>query len=296
MISRGTIIAGLVVLELAVLGEIGVALHGGQAPPWSTQRTDAETASFPHLVEGGPHKTFATGGHPAVTVDIGYADLTIVTGNVSQIDVALSRSRDVGFLRSRAPITAREDGETIRIAATDEPGWSTGDDRMLTVVVPPETQVTVVNAGDIRANGLRAESSFNSNGNGSVTIKDYDAPALHVTASNGPISLHEIVAARLDATSGNDSIEGFGLQVRGGSVEASDRITLGFALGADTLVSAHTNDGKVNVSGFSAAASVHKSSGDNSDDSSTESVRVGAGDGRLDVHTSDGNINLTQES
>jgi hypothetical protein len=172
-----------------------------------------------------------------------------------------------------------------------------GDDRMVTVLVPPETQVTVVNAGDIKATGLRAEATLNSIGNGSVTVDDYDAAALHVSSSDGPIVLHQIVAPRLDATSSSDRIEGTALQVRDGIVESDGRVTLGFATGADTLVTAKASDGKIHLMGFDAAASgaPGRSSSDDDDDSSSQTVRVGSGDGRLEVHSSDGNITLDQE-
>jgi hypothetical protein len=297
MISRGALIAVLFVVELAVLGEMGVAIRGGEPAPWSGPRSSAEAASGPGLVEDGPHKIFDAAAHPALSVDIGYADLTIVTRNVSQIDVAVSKSTDFGFFRAKAPITAREDGESIRISTSDGPGWSTGDDRMVTVVVPPQTQVTVVKAGDVVASGLRGEASLTSVGGGTITVEDYNGPALRVTSSDGLILLQQVVAARLDAKSRNDRIEGTGLQVRDGTVQADDRVTLGFAAGADTLVSAETNDGKINLAGFDPASSVaaaHKS-GDDNDDSSSQTVRVGAGEGSLVVHSSDGNIDLTKE-
>jgi hypothetical protein len=294
MISRGTVIAALFVVELAIIGEAFVAIRGDQ-PALSAPRIDAPAASGPHLVEDGPHEIFQAGAHPALTVDIGYADLTILTGKSSQIDVSLSGDTAFGVFRTKGPLVALRDGETIRIVATSGHRWSIGDDRMVTVLVPAETQVTVVKAGDIRASGLRAEASFNSIGHGSITVDDYDAPALHVSSSDGPIVLHRIVAPRLDATSSNDRIEGTALQVRDGTIESDGRVTLGFATGADTVITAKASDGKINLSGFSSGASGHASSADDDEDSSLQTVRVGSGDGRLDVHASDGNITLAQE-
>ncbi|GAC1433691.1 MAG: hypothetical protein NVSMB5_27230 [Candidatus Velthaea sp.] len=295
MISRGAIIAGLLVVELAIIGEAGVALRGGQPASSSGQSIYARTASGSRLLEGGPHRIFEAGAHPALTVDIGYADLTIRTGKASRIDVSLAASKAFGVFRATAPITASEDGETIRIATTHGRRWSMGDDRMVTVLVPPATQVTVVNAGDIQANGLRAESSFSSIGSGTVTVEDYAAPALHVETSNGRIVLHRIVASRLEVTSNNDRVEGTALQVRDGSVESDGRVTLGFAAGADTLVTAATSSGRIGATGLTAGASGANASTRSEADSASQSVRVGAGAGRLDVHVHDGNINLYQE-
>ena len=288
MIGRGTIIAVLLVIELAIVGEAGVVIHGGRPAPSPGQRA----ASGARLVEDGPHQVFGAGAHPALTVDIGYADLTILAGETSQVDVSLRASTAYGVLRARAPITARADGETIDIATADAGGWSTGDNRRVIVRVPPGTKVTVVDAGDIQATGLRAEASFKSIGRGSVTLDDYAAPALRI-ASNGRIGLHRIVAAHLDATSDDGRVDGTEMQVRDGSIESDGRVTLGLAAGTDTLVTAETSAGRISVSGFPAAASptTSRTSGDDgADEASSRTVRVGAGNGHLDVHASDGDI------
>jgi len=295
MTTRSTIIAVLVVIELAIIGEAVVAVRGGQSFPPFAQRGEARSPSGPRLIEGGPHQVFDAGAHPMLTVDIGYADLTILTNSAPQIDVSLSETTTSGLFNESAPIVAREDGQLVRIADVDSHGWATGDDRMVTVLVPPETQVTVVEAGDIKASGLRAEASLKSVGSGTITVEDFDAPALQV-ASRGSITLRRIVAAHLDAKSRGDSVEGSALQVRNGSIDSDDQVTLGFAAGADTLVSAVTKDGKISTSGFpeTASADADKSSQDN-DDGASQRVRVGAGEGRLDVRTSDGDIKLAEE-
>ena len=296
MFSRSTIIAGLLVVEIAIFTEIVAVIRGAQAGPWPMGQ--AEMMSGDRLAEGGQHKTFKAGSHPALSVDIGYADLTIATADVSQIDVAVSKSNDFSFFVPNAPITALQDGDTIRIATRARHKWSGGDDRMVTVLVPPGTTVTVPNAGDIKASGLRGEASFSSVGNGTVTIEDYDGPALTVTSADGRISLRQVTAGSLHATSRNDSVRAPGVRVRNGDVESDDSVALGFAAGADTLVSAKTDDGKIRVSGLSVAPSfVTGNDGRDSDsDSASQTVRVGAGTGRLDVHSNDGNIDLTQES
>jgi hypothetical protein len=298
MISRSTLIAALVVVELAIIGEMFVAFRGDQPPAWPMQGTEAEAASGPNLIEGGAHMIFDGGAHPALTVNIGYADLTVLTGSSSQIDVSVSKSTDFGPFRSKAPITARKEGDTTLVMTTPGEGWTMGDNRMVTVVVPPATHVTIVKAGDIDVTGLRGEASIKAVGMGSISVEDYDGPALRVEASNGRISLNRIIAARIDVVSSDGRIEGTALQVRDGSIESSDgRVTLGFAPGTDTLVTAEVSDGKIRLSGLESAspAETHKSSDDDDDDSTTQSVRIGAGTGRLDVRSSDGNIELRQE-
>lgn len=289
MTVRGTIIAALFAVELSIIGETVVAIRGG---PYLARA--GFVAADPRLIEGGPHRTFAPVAHPAVTVDIGYADLTIRTRNSPAIEVSVAPSDDFGFMRATEPITATQDGDAIHVAAAGRRSWTMGDDRMVTLYVPPETQVTVVNAGDIVADGLRAEASLNSIGAGSVTVEDYAAGALRVASARGRIVLHEIAAAHLDATSDEGRVEGTALRVHDGNVESSSRVSLGFATGADTLVNAESGNGRVTVSGFSAAA-VRAAQAGAGDAASSRAVRIGAGEGHLDVHSSDGNITLANE-
>jgi hypothetical protein len=294
MLSRGQVIAALLAAEVAVVCLAVVSITSVRLPA-SFMATEARAGAGPRLVEDGPHRIFDAGAHPALAVDIGYADLTIIARAAAPIDASVSASSAYGVLRATSPIEARSDGDTIRISTTGDPSWSIGDDRMVTVVVPPETKVTVLHAGDIRASGLRAEASFQSVGRGSVTVDDYDAPTLRVESSDGRISLHQVVTTHLEANS-DGRVEGTALQVRDGSVESDGRVSLGFASGADTLVTATTDSGRVRLSGFAATTQpASASTSHDEDDASSQSVRVGAGTGHLDVHSSDGNISLSQE-
>jgi hypothetical protein len=289
------LVAFLFVLELAVVGEMVVAIRGDHSPSWPGEHSIAEAASGPNLVDGGPHKTFAVGAHPSVTVDIGYADLTIRARPVPQIEVSVSKASDLGFLRTKSPITASNDGQTIRVANAWDQGMTSGDMRMVTILVPPETTVNVVSAGDVRANGLRGEASFDCSGNGSATIEDYSGPSLTVKA-NGRIRLRQIVTGQLDATSDEDRVEGSGLQVRNGTIDGNDSVSLGFANGTNTVVDAATKDGRIDLSGFATDSTTDAGHKSDDDDSSAKTVRIGSGGGSIDVHSDDGNITLLQES
>jgi hypothetical protein len=302
MIPRGPLIVVLIVVELAILGGMVRAVRGGVSVPSIVQHDDRTPATLVpgQFVEGGASRTFQTGDHPVLIVDIGYADLTILARAGSQMDASVSKSEMFGVFRATAPITGQQDGRTLRIEKTHDDAFSIGDDRMVTVLVPPGTDVTVVNAGDIKVTGLRGNASIKGVGNGSVTVVDFDAPMLHVETSNGHISLHRIAAARLDAETSNGAIEGTGLQVHDGNVVTSnDHVDLGFVAGTDTLVTAETSNGTVRTAGFptSSATATHAGSDDDDDDDgpSSQTVRIGAGTGRLDVHSSNGDIDLSQE-
>jgi hypothetical protein len=241
-----------------------------------------------NIAESGPHRVFDAGAHPTLTVDIGYADLTIRTNHAAQFDVSVRKSTDFGFFRATAPMTARADGDALQIGTTPEQhGWTMGDDRMVTVLVPPATRVVVLSAGDIEADGLRAETSIASVGMGDVTIDDYDAPTLHVK-SNGRIALQSVRADRLDAIASDGRVIATALRVRDGNVESKDgNVSLRFASDADTLVHADTDDGTIRVPGMTASSST--------DDASSRAVRVGSGQGHIDVHTESGDIMIERE-
>jgi hypothetical protein len=294
MVQRLPLIAALLILELAVVGGIFIAIRGDRPVTWATHGHGSEAGAG-----AGSSYSFVTGAGPQLTIDVGYADVAIETHAADNVDVSVPAA-GLSMIGPLAPITATADGDSVHITA-QAGHWSPfGDWRTVTIRVPAATSVNVVNAGNISANGLRAEASFNSV-DGNITVDDFQAPRLQLSAANGRLMLHTIVAEQLDATSGNGRVEASGLQVRDGRVDSSNgRITLGFTSGADTVVSAATSDGKIRVSGLSAATASARSAtdgddDDDDDDASAKTVRIGAGDGRLDVHASNGNINLSQE-
>jgi hypothetical protein len=302
MVPRPTVIAVLIGVEVAIVAGMFGAVRGG---------TDSAGAG----VAAGSGWSFAAGPNPSVTVDIGHADLTIETRPGTQIAVNVVPGMEI---HSSGPISARDDGGTIRVIAADGAGASHFyvDDRNVHVIVPPATRVIVEQAGDIDAGGLRAAASFESS-HGNITVRDFrgqlsatssdgrleisdaDCPTLHVASSNGRVTLTRVTAAQIDASSDNGRVEGTALQLHDGHVSSSNgRVSLSFAGGADTTVSAASSNGRVHVSGFTAGPATtveHGDEDDDSDSSAATTVRVGAGNGRLSVHASNGSINLSQE-
>lgn len=309
MIPRRTLIAVLIGIEVAIVAAMFGAIRGGPAALWHGFGTAAVAGPA-----AAPAWTFPAGSAPAVSIDIGHADLTIETRPGAQIAVAVEPGMEVS---SSGPISARDDAGTIRITARDRNSDASAyiDERNVHVTVPPETRVTVERAGNITAGGLRAPGSFDSpNGhiditdfhgeltatadNGHVEISDSDCPALHASSSNGRIVLHRVNARRLDASSSNGRVEATALAVRDGSISTSNgRVSLGFAPGADTTVSAVASNGGIRVHGLTQTATgAPPAWSDDDSDSATRTVRVGAGNGRLDVHAGNGSIDLKGES
>lgn len=268
MTNRSLILASIVTLEVLVVAGMVAAIRGGEVAKWVAPSTQAAVIDGDRLVEGGDHRTFEAGAHPVLTVDIGYADLTIRAGEPGRFDASLSSGRTLS-LGPAATIVARKDGDGLRIEKTSGAVLSAGDMRRVTVLVPPETRVEVGEAGEIEAYGLRGEASFNSVGNGKIRVEDFNAPRLHVETSDGRIVLTDITTPHIEAIAKDGRIEGSVLSLRDGNIESDDgRIQLGFAPGADTLVSADGSDGSVRT------------------------FKFGAGSGRLSVHADDGSVSI----
>jgi hypothetical protein len=309
MVPRPTVIAVLIGVEVAIVAGMFGAVRGGGG---------SGSFGFPSAGAGVPAGrgwSFAAGPNPSVTVDIGHADLTIETRPGAQIAVNVVPGMEI---HSSGPISARDDGGTIRVSAADAVGASHFyvDDRNVHLIVPPATRVIVEQAGDIDARGLRAAASFESS-HGDITIRDFhgplsatssdgrleisdaDCPTLHLASSNGRVTLARVAAAQIDASSDNGRVEGTALQLHDGRVSSSNgRVSLSFSGGADTTVSAASSNGQIHVSGFMSgptSTAEHGDEDDDSDSSAATTVRVGAGNGRLSVHASNGSINLSQE-
>ena len=271
MTNRSLILASIVTLEVLIVAGMVAAIRGGNVAKWLAPPGQAAISGRNHLVEGGPHQTFDAGTHPSLNVDIGYADLTIRAGDPGQFDVSLSKGRTLS-LGPAAAITVRQSGETLNIEKPRGDILTTGDFRRVTVLVPPGTHVDVAEAGDIQVYGLHGETSLKSVGSGKIRVEDFDGPALHVETSNGRILLSRVSTTHIDATANNDRFEGSALQLHDGTIESDGRAVLGFAPGADTLVSADGSSGNV------------------------RKVKIGAGSGRLDVHAGEGDVAIQQEN
>lgn len=296
MVQRPILIAALAGVEIALAVMMVQAIHPGPRGTWHETAQHQFHGSSGHTTSGAANYAFTTGAQATVTVDIGYADLTIERRDTPGITVDIQKHGWHGW-GSAPSIAASQQGDRVNVIA-DAQSFTWSDDRMITIAVPPETKLVVRNAGNIRATGLRADATFNSI-NGWIVIEDFDAPSLQVASSNGKLTLRNIVATHVNATSSNGRVDGSALTVRDGRVASSNgRVTLGFARGSDTTVTAASSNGNVRLSGFTAIDTPKVQPADDDADGdvpSAKTVRIGAGSGRLDVHSSNGNINLSQE-
>ena len=302
MIPRSTLIAVLVGVEFALAGAMVTAVRGDGSTWGTLAPSQAPDRSY----------RFRADAATTVTVAIGYADLAIDTAPGSQITVSFgSHGFSFGHL---APLSASEAGNDVRVTSTDPDGvgFMGNDKRLVHITVPPATHVNVQYAGDMTVAGLRGHASFNSD-NGKIDVSDFQGAleatssdghvsltdsvfsTLHVSSANGHVELRRVSADHIDASSDNGRVVGSGLRLRDGTVSSENgHVSLGFASGSDTTVTAATSDGSINLAGFGVASQTTHG-GDDDDDGAAKTVRIGAGNGQLDVHSSNGNIDLTQE-
>jgi Putative adhesin len=319
MVPRSTLIAVLVGVEIALVVSMVNAVRGrgftwfGPGVPMAQAGTsDTNTPRKPRTYQ------FPAGPNPAVVVDAAGVDVVLETRAVPQISVVMREQRTGPFFGKAQEITARDDGGTVHVTSDDVQQTHVFGSETLTlhIAAPANTRISVSDAGAITLAGFRAATSLDSRSGavdvrdfrgdltattsqGRVDVSDADCSTLHVSSSDGRVVLRRVNAAQIDASSSNGRLEGSGLQLRDGTIATSNgRVSLGFTRGTDATVTAGTSNGRVNVSGLEAMPAKYvRHGGDDSDDDSSaaKTVRIGTGSGKLDVHTSNGSIDLNQE-
>ncbi|HEV8020535.1 MAG TPA: DUF4097 family beta strand repeat-containing protein [Candidatus Lustribacter sp.] len=320
MVPRATLIAVLIGVEVALLVAMVNAVQGRGMSWFPVAMTAPDTVPGPHFGQRPSSYQFPAGAHPAVIVDAAGVDVVVETQAIPRIFVTLHTERSGPFTGKAQEISASDEGGTIHVTSDDvQQTHVFGFEKLtLQIIAPPNTRVSVTDAGDVTLSGFRAATSLDSrdgaievrdfrgdleaySSDGRIDVTDADCSTLHASASNGRLVLTHVNAAQIDASSTNGRVIGTAVQLRDGRVSSSNgRVSLGFAAGADTTVTAATSNGRINVSGFAVPASLVKTGGNDSDSDdddapAAKTIRVGAGSGRLDVHTSNGSIDLSQE-
>jgi Putative adhesin len=320
MVPRATLIAVLIGVEVALLVAMVNAVQGRGMSWIPVAMTGPDTVAGAPAGRRPRAYQFPAGAHPAVIVDAAGVDVVVETQAIPRINVTMHEERSGPFTGTPQEISAREEGGIVHVTSDDVQQTHVFGREQLTlqIVAPANTRITVTDAGDITLAGFRAATSLDSrdgaidvrdfrgdltasNSDGRIDVTDADCSTLEVSASNGRLVLTHVNAAQIDASSSNGRVIGTAVQLRDGRVSSSNgRVSLGFATGTDTTVTAATSNGRINVSGFSVAPASVKSGGNDSDSDdddapAAKTIRVGAGSGRLDVHTSNGSIDLSQE-
>ena len=296
MISRSTVLGGLIVVELAIVGAAANALTGGGTPEFGARASMGSPAL---------DRTFVTGPAPRVVVDVGDVHVTVETApapSVHVVETVLAH----GFVSGKPDVVvAEQTPDGVRV-------HSTGDGSMhvmfgefnheLRLVVPATARLELATGGRIDAGGLRAKLVAHSR-DGSVHVRDHQADldvstdsgrvelvdvqgkAIDATTRDGRIYLTRVGADRLVAHSDSGRIVGAGIRAVDGSLTTADgRVVVSFTPGSDATAQVHTEDGEVSVAGFTST----------DDGASKRTVRLGSGRGHFEISTASGPITITQ--
>ena len=324
MVPRSRLIAVLIGVEIVLVLAMIDALRGGSLHVFTGGPLADLMPAAPHFggnaagteaARGQRRFTFATSANPDVTVDAGDTDVTIVAQPENRVDDAVHHEVAGIAGGSTSPVIARADGDRIHISGGHGLRWLVFgyEHSSVQIGVPAGARVTVAHAGSITASGLRNAASFTAD-NGTIRVSDFQgaltasssngrievasatSPTLHVESSNGRIVLRDVIATHVDLSSSNGRIDGTGLRFHDGSVSGQNgRVALSFVHGTDATIVAESSNGHVNVAGASVQGGIASNDRDDDDKDSSTTVRIGAGTGRLDVHSSNGSIDLTQE-
>jgi len=268
MISRSTLIAALVVVELAIVGLSANALGIGHALP--APAPIAFTPSFPGAPASGTttplDRTFMTGPSPSVQVDIPGIDVTVETGNVLTVHVIETITRRGWVSGKPVPLTAEQTPEGIRVRAAGTGGVFAifgAYSHTLRIIVPPAARVELATESNIEASGLRAKLiAHTSDGwihvrdhhgdldvntdDGRIELVDVAGAAIDAVAHDGRIYMTRVGADRLVAHSDSGRIVGTGVRaVDGGLTTRDGRILVEFTTSSDATAQVHTDDSRL---------------------------------------------------
>jgi hypothetical protein len=307
MISRSTLIGALVVAELGIVGIAGQAIAGGSG---SSGLPPPPRIGFGGAFDTGPaaanrlHQSFVAGLSPRVVIDVRDVDVVVQgdAGSTVRVDEALQRS---GFVTGQIPaLTAQQSLDVVKVTSTGENGLHIvlgSFQHELHITVPAMARVEFASAGRIDTAGLRTKLLAHipdgaitirdhrgdvdvSTGEGRITMTDVQGSDIAVNTRDGRIYLTRVGADRINGSSSSGRIVGVDVRAVDGTLTTRDgRVVLSFTGNSDTVVSAHTGDGRVRVSGLTITES----------DDQRSVARIGSGRGHFEVSTLDGPITIT---
>jgi hypothetical protein len=305
MISRSTVIGALVVAELTIVG-LSVSAIAGTGPSSGFSPPHLFPADSNSAVTSAPRfdRTLETSAAPHIVIDVHDVNVTIDGSQRGSVH-ATESVHLAGFVTGTlAPIEAAPIGDGIRISARGgNVQVMLGElSRTLRIAVPEGARVEVLSAGRIDVSGMRNKLVAHTP-DGQIHVRDHRGD-LAVSSDSGRIELidvhgadvaadtHEgrlyftrVDADRIDGHSNYGRIYAVDVRARDGALSThSGRISASFTGQSDATVSVSTRDGDVTVSGLPSTPSGKASS----------IVRLGAGTGRFEVSTDEGDVNISQ--
>jgi Putative adhesin len=304
MISRSTLIAALVVVELAILGAAAKAIGPRSMSPFSFAHGPHIGMSFGDEVPRSStlDKTFLTGPSPHVVLDVDKATVSIQAAPGSGVHVmgTMHVGRRISGVRPALTAVRTADGVLVAV----ESGLVRGSiEREVRLTVPVGAEIEIRSAGSVSATGLRAKLVAHladggirianhrgdvdvATASGDIELLDVQSPSIVARTDDGALKLTSSGADRIDARTASGAIVAVGLRAVDGAVATSDgHIDVSFAAESDATVNLHTEDGRITGAGAA-------TTGDDSAD--TRSLRLGSGRGRFALTTASGPIVISQ--
>jgi len=303
MISRSTVIGGLVVVELAIAGAaLGVFATPIVAPPlfWHPMA--------PVAADAGPllNKSFIAGPAPHVVVSVPGIPVTVEAGTSPTVQVTETLVRRGWVIGTPSRLDAEQTPDGVRIHNLDVGQLNVlllgSIDHSLRVTVPPGARVELATEDAITVRGLRAKLVAHTRDgrvnvtdqqgdvdvatdSGRIYLTDVQGTAIDAVSHDGRIYLARVGADRLAVHSDSGRIIGTGVRAADGGITTADgRIEVSFTASSDATASVRSHDGRITVTGFPFT----------SDGEERGTARFGEGRGHFEVSTGDGHVTITQ--
>ena len=298
MISRSTLIAALVVIELVIVAAAGRAVSG-HSSHWNFGGAFADQPPVVTRID----QTFETGAAPHVVLDVDNATVTVEAAAGTSVHVAGVMRYTHWRSGVKPALTVLRTADGVRVAAESGLTYTRSLEREVRITVPPGAQVEVLSAASVVASGLRGKliarlgdgpvKVDNHRGDldvttssGDVDLVDVQASALALRSDDGDFRLTSAGGDQIDAHTASGKITAVDLRAVDGALRTDDgHIDVGFASQSDAAVNLHTSDGR--ITGVGAAKP-------DTDGPDSRSLRLGSARGHFTVATGSGSISVTQ--
>jgi hypothetical protein len=292
---RATVLAGLAAAELVILGLIFSSLRGF---------THHGSVAFASTSSGNPadvHTTVASSRHPSVVLRDDDAHFHITTKAAGGVRVDETTTTDGRVWGITALNVERRGDDSIYIGRHELYHGSMHRD--IAVVVPFGATIEVDDCTSLSMTGLTGSATIHCTGeqpveisdqrgdllvkndDGRVSVTHMSAGRLEVDNDGGRVELTDVRTDFLTVKTGDGHIEGRGIVAGNGSIQADDgNVALSFGSSANLTVGIKTGASVTAVPPLQVVRT--------GDLDSERQVRLGSGEGRLDIKTDDGSVSL----
>lgn len=304
MISRSTVIGGLIVVELAIAGAaVGVFATPIMAPPLFFGHPAAPVSAGAVTLL---NKSFIAGPAPHVVVAMPGIPVTVEVGASPTVQVTETLVRRGWVVGTPSRLDAERTPDGVRIHNLDVGELNAllfgSVDHSLRVTVPPGARVELATEDTITVRGLRAKLVAHTRDgrinvtdhqgdldvatdSGRIYLTDVQGTAIDAVSHDGRIYLTRVGADRLAVHSDSGRIIGTGVRAADGGLTTADgRIEVSFTASSDATASVRSHDGRITVTGFPFT----------SDGKERGTARLGEGRGHFEVSTGNGHVTIAQ--